>query len=878
MASFTDNIPQFNPYVQQLPVEAMVAVGMEKQRRYDEGLQKIQSNIEQIAGLELAKPIHKQYLQSKLNELGSNLQTFAASDFSNFQLVNSVGGMIGQISKDPVILNAYKSTQHIKKQQEYMEKAKRDGKSSPENEAWFNDELSQWYNNPDLNTSFNGEFYEYVDVDKKLRDVASKIKEIEKSVDIPYQRNADGSYRLDKNGNPIVDDAMLRIKVKGTPAEKILNNFYSSLNETDKRQLLITGNYHYRNATADTFKRDIISTYDNKKKTLLDDLSKLSVELKTNDKLTSAEKAEIEANIKTGVDRINNGYFEKEAAKEIDEIGKSDIKDFKYRLYTQKYLTGLANDLSNESYTQEIMSNPYAQMNMEKKKLEFQVNRAKQEHQEFLMSHSIAKETLDLNKLKWRTEQAEKEAERARLAPKVAYGGLGTGVELPTLGDLTTRIEQTNQDILSLRSTARNELFPELKGSDGKPLAGEALLKAQDKALDGLIDKYIINPTSIKDNDERVFVEQMRELQNTQVQRANLFNGAVATTKPYDEALKATFNRYSGSKLDNGMTHTAQDLYEARTALEKFIKVEKVGQKSDKTPSITIDKQAYINSLPTRLRALGQVMSDGYEGKRLSANNAAAYAQANTLVKTLRTGEVANIVSQKLKAQSDYLASNMPEVQVTYGTLNMEDKATAKNVEYLIGNATRFFDQFGYLDQENPGDFSPSTISSMRSGDGSKELRYVAEKNFDGSGKLIVYDKDNNKQIIPLNQSDMATYFPDVAKTSFMTTAKFDIMSSPGRTTNVMGRENPIGAKYSGYTIPGIAYTNYAPRVRFDVEGAKGNNGGENDRFQVRLYAFDGTTWKKDILNQQGHVSAAGVEEILNQIGPLTVEEVLRKK
>ena len=45
MASFTDNIPQFNPYVQQLPVEAMVSVGMEKQRRYDEGLQKIQSNI-----------------------------------------------------------------------------------------------------------------------------------------------------------------------------------------------------------------------------------------------------------------------------------------------------------------------------------------------------------------------------------------------------------------------------------------------------------------------------------------------------------------------------------------------------------------------------------------------------------------------------------------------------------------------------------------------------------------------------------------------------------------------------------------------------------------------------------------------------------------
>ena len=49
MASFTDAIPQFNPYIQQLPVEAMVKVGMEKQQRYDQGLQKIQSQIDQVA-------------------------------------------------------------------------------------------------------------------------------------------------------------------------------------------------------------------------------------------------------------------------------------------------------------------------------------------------------------------------------------------------------------------------------------------------------------------------------------------------------------------------------------------------------------------------------------------------------------------------------------------------------------------------------------------------------------------------------------------------------------------------------------------------------------------------------------------------------------
>ena len=39
MASFTDAISSFNPYVQQLPVELMAKVGMAKQAQYDAGIQ-----------------------------------------------------------------------------------------------------------------------------------------------------------------------------------------------------------------------------------------------------------------------------------------------------------------------------------------------------------------------------------------------------------------------------------------------------------------------------------------------------------------------------------------------------------------------------------------------------------------------------------------------------------------------------------------------------------------------------------------------------------------------------------------------------------------------------------------------------------------------
>ena len=68
MSSWSDNpelLSRFNPYIQQLPTEALVSVGMEKQRRYDEGIQKIQSSIDRIAGLDIVRDIDKQYLKSK---------------------------------------------------------------------------------------------------------------------------------------------------------------------------------------------------------------------------------------------------------------------------------------------------------------------------------------------------------------------------------------------------------------------------------------------------------------------------------------------------------------------------------------------------------------------------------------------------------------------------------------------------------------------------------------------------------------------------------------------------------------------------------------------------------------------------------------------
>jgi hypothetical protein len=241
MASFTDQIPQFNPYVQQLPVEAMVTVGMEKQRRYDEGVQKIQTSIDNVAGLDVIRDIDKVYLQSTLNQLGSNLKMVAAGDFSNYQLVNSVSGMSNQIIKDPNVQNAVSSTAWYRKQSQDMEKAISEGKSSPDNIWDFNQKSGKWLNSQDINTQFRDRYTQYIDVEKKFIDVVKGLHSDLREEDIPYERNADGTLNYQKTAA-----AMQRISKETVSAAKIENALRATLTPAELEQLSISGRYQFR--------------------------------------------------------------------------------------------------------------------------------------------------------------------------------------------------------------------------------------------------------------------------------------------------------------------------------------------------------------------------------------------------------------------------------------------------------------------------------------------------------------------------------------------------------------------------------------------------------------------------------------------------------
>jgi hypothetical protein len=66
-----------------------------------------------------------------------------------------------------------------------------------------------------------------------------------------------------------------------------------------------------------------------------------------------------------------------------------------------------------------------------------------------------------------------------------------------------------------------------------------------------------------------------------------------------------------------------------------------------------------------------------------------------------------------------------------------------------------------------------------------------------------------------------------------------------------------------------------APLVRFDVEGAADNDGGDNDSFILKMYVNDNGIWKNGYVGSR-FTSLASVQEQVKQIGPGTVSDFLR--
>lgn len=466
MASYTDIIPKFNPYIQQLPVEAMVQVGMEKQKRYDEGVQKIQSYIDNIAGLELSKPVHKQYLQSKLNELGNNLRTVAAGDFSNFQLVNSIGGMVNQITKDPTIQNALYSTQKVKKGNEEVDAARKDGKGSAQNEAKWSYDVSNWLNDGDVNSSFTAQYTPYIDLPKKWLEIQKSLDVEEISRDLPFLQDEQGRF-TDAKGNllppgtaPVLNDVMIRKIFKGKSPQAVKDAITSSMNENDIRQLNIDAWYHYRNTTPDQLR--VMAANDQNEY-----IGQLNVQMQGLESLKQLNPSnnDYQDRIEKEIEEVETDY--KNSMTSYDQMLKlinENPDAFKNAVYSRKTIDDFAKKNSKMSEIQQILDNPY----QEKLQKDRQYNLAVDSYFE-TMRHNKATEAQSYRS--YLLSLAEFEAKNKPMIPGTLQIPNLKDLEKITLGGFQEDLQSSKQQVDDAKNSFRNTYYNGKEGQFEKDYA-----------------------------------------------------------------------------------------------------------------------------------------------------------------------------------------------------------------------------------------------------------------------------------------------------------------------------------------------------------------------------------------------------------------------
>lgn len=399
MASYTDIIPQFTPYVSETPVQALIEVGMEKQRRYDEGIQKIQTSIDNVAGLEIMKDISKQYLQSKLNELGSRLKTVAAGDFSNFQLVNSVSGMATQLVKDPVIQNAVASTQLIKKGQAAMEAARKEGKSSVNREYDFMNQVNEYLNDGNVSSQFNGSFRQHVDVNKKVLDVIKSLNPNFKESDMPYVIRG-GKIQWGELAR-----AMQRTSVKEVTEGQIRTAVNAVLDADDLDELASQGRYNYRSYTADDIKAAAAENYAKTRRGYENRLAQLQSQLLTTTDIDQ------QTEINTAIDyyKAQLGDSEKNIPSQLEENFKTtleliptNLNGARSQLYTKNWLDQIGNAFAYREVKDNVLASPEREDFWKEKT--YNLNVWQEQNEQYWKSKNY-----ELDVAKFKAEQAEKQ-------------------------------------------------------------------------------------------------------------------------------------------------------------------------------------------------------------------------------------------------------------------------------------------------------------------------------------------------------------------------------------------------------------------------------------------------------------------------------------
>ena len=855
MASYTDLIPKFNPYIAQLPVEAMVSVGMEKQRRYDEGVQKIQTQIDNMAGLDVMRDVDRQYLQSKLNELGNNLKTVAAGDFSNYQLVNSVGGMVKQIGRDEIVQNAVGSTSWYRKQSALMEEAIKEGKSSQSNIYDFNEQAGQWLNSNKAGETFRGRYTPYKDTKKVAMEAIKALHPKLQQYDIPFEVK-DG-----KINTKVIADAMQRYKIEGIDEAQIQQAINATFSPDDWNQLRIDAKYQFRGVDSNQLVERAERQYTGNKLRYESDLDILRKQR------TVANDPTLIANLDKKIEfyeaqlgKDGKGGLLNEQLRRNIELARTNPDEVKYSIYKDGYINEFANAFSWRNQQMEYVKNPLMEQDNWRKEMALKWATENRERYEF--AENLKRKDIELG---MKGEELALKKLELGLTPLDSRVPVGNPTDIKNNADGI--VLGFSNEVAESIATAKSELKSRGLSDD------EINIMIKDYKENGYKAKSV-KPFAIKQIQE--ILRQENVLASVKEMDENAKKSALAETLK-NPAIKAQIEQRTASlaALNNGrpITFTQYAGVDPTTRQSKFVKFSRTPQQliddiQNGKATLSIDKAVGGNITVTfnEVNEVGgrpvtiQLKKNAFGADVMGgAEMRTALKQVGEHYNKYRNFEnnYTNTYNENYKNILAPLANELVPTIVAVRTGNKPEVPPR-----VINNLSAFIlanDAKGIAADDK---YNSTTASGFLSEKMNKDTRVFVQQDGDKFQVILKNEQDpTNVQRLLMSGSDVARYIGADYIDNMTQDAR--VLRFGGGSTNMTGNPNSAMMQQSFGDFPGVR--------KFQVKGDLIPESGNSNLFYPRFFAKrkDGGWQPFDIAGVDG-MQRVGYEQGKKQMNTLT--------
>lgn len=314
-------------YIPIAPWEEIAKVGMMKESSYQEGVNKVQQQIDSLSQLPIYRNVAKDYLNQRVQDFTNLANKYAGEDFSNPDVSSQILRMGDPIAKDPLLINEIRSTQEVSRRQELLKSLKPEQRSAA-NDWFFMRDMNEWMNSNDLSASLSQgkEYVSYVDVSKQWQDYV-KAKTPNSQTLISASVN-----------NPFIKTT----QIEEMAAEELAKGFMATLDEKGRTQLSIDAAYSMELSGKENgfkaYQNHIdgqLSFLDQQEKYYNEELKYLNKQPKA--ELTRIETSQLEQ--KLNEISIQKRYLAGEKNIALD--------DFTVENYTQFYVQRMVNDQAN---------------------------------------------------------------------------------------------------------------------------------------------------------------------------------------------------------------------------------------------------------------------------------------------------------------------------------------------------------------------------------------------------------------------------------------------------------------------------------------------------------------------------------------------------